>query len=333
MVDHVNTQVAYNPPPAGSEATKPTHDPAQQADTEKEFSFFGDDGVTFWDMLDVVNPLQHIPIVSTAYRAITGDELDPGARLAGGTLFGGPIGLAASAFNVILENNTGKDAGEHVLAMFQGDEVDVPEQDKTMMAQNEGLSHPISGFAPIKSIPESEADAFAAGEESLRLAQLQEFMNPAATREIPTPIHNPVGAGSAGTWAPPANQPAFPFPNERPQAQAPLPSPAPDPVTATKSEELPANTVVTQQQQSVGFQAKQSHNESLDALRAFARDVQAQRQQAQGQPLKAEIKTPVAPPPVPANTAQLSQTSDNAWFADMMSQNMKRYETTAQSGG
>lgn len=123
MVDHVNTQVAYNPPPAGNEATKPSNEPAKQADKEKEFSFFGDDGVTFWDMLDVVNPLQHIPIVSTAYRAITGDELDPGARLAGGTLFGGPIGLAASAFNVILENNTGKDAGEHVLAMFQGEKL------------------------------------------------------------------------------------------------------------------------------------------------------------------------------------------------------------------
>ncbi|GGF58945.1 hypothetical protein GCM10011332_10660 [Terasakiella brassicae] len=329
MVDHVNTQVAYNPPPAGNEATKSSNEPAKQADKEKEFSFFGDDGVTFWDMLDVVNPLQHIPIVSTAYRAITGDELDPGARLAGGTLFGGPIGLAASAFNVILENNTGKDAGEHVLAMFQGEEVDVPAQDKTMMAQNEGLSHPINGFAPIKSIPESEADAFAAGEESLRLAQLQEFMNPATTREVPTPINTPVGAGSAGTWAPPANQPPLPFPTERPQAQTSSPAP----VTSTKTEPVPANTIVAQPQQSVGFQAKQSHTDSLDALRAFARDMQAQRQQDQGERLKAERKAPVAPPPVPANTAQLSQTSDNGWFADMMSQNMKRYETTAQSGG
>jgi len=329
MVDHVNTQVAYNPPPAGNEATKPSNEPAKQADKEKEFSFFGDDGVTFWDMLDVVNPLQHIPIVSTAYRAITGDELDPGARLAGGTLFGGPIGLAASAFNVILENNTGKDAGEHVLAMFQGEEVEVPEQDKTMMAQNEGLSRNINGFAPIKSIPESEADAFAAGEESLRLAQLQEFMNPATTREVPTPINTPVGAGSAGTWAPPANQPPFPFPTERPQAQTSSPAPA----TSTKTNPVPANTIVSESQQSVGFQAKQSHNESLDALRAFARDMQAQRQQDQGERLKAERKAPVAPTPVPANTAQLSQTSDNAWFADMMSQNMKRYETTAQSGG
>ncbi len=330
MVDHVNTQVAYNPPPAGSEATKSANDPAKQADKEKEFSFFGDDGVTFWDMLDVINPLQHIPIVSTAYRAITGDELDPGARLAGGTLFGGPIGLAASAFNVILENNTGKDTGEHVLAMFQGEEVDVPEQDKTMIAQNEDLSRNINGFAPIKSIPESEADAFAAGEKSLRLAQLQEFMNPATTREVPTHINNPVGAGSAGTWAPPANQPPFPFPTERPQAQTSSPAP----ITTTKAEPVPANTIIAQPQQSVGFQAKQSHNESLDALRAFARDMQAQRQQDQGESLKTETKTPkAAPPTIPANTAQLSQTTDNGWFADMMSQNMKRYETTAQSGG
>ena len=46
--------------------------------------FFGADGLTFGDVLDVINPLQHIPVVSTIYRAITGDEISPGARVAGG---------------------------------------------------------------------------------------------------------------------------------------------------------------------------------------------------------------------------------------------------------
>jgi len=77
---------------------------------------FGDDGFTFSDFLDIINPLQHIPIVNTVYRAMTGDKIDPGSRLAGGGLFGGPIGLVASLVSGMVEESTGKDPGEHALA-------------------------------------------------------------------------------------------------------------------------------------------------------------------------------------------------------------------------
>ena len=83
---------------------------------------FGRDGFTFWDLVDIINPLQHIPVISSIYRAITGDEIDPGSRIAGGTLFGGPIGAAASVANVIVEHNTGKDLGEHVMALLGDDQ-------------------------------------------------------------------------------------------------------------------------------------------------------------------------------------------------------------------
>lgn len=72
--------------------------------------------VSFWDLLDVVNPLQHIPVVSSVYRHITGDEIGGMARLVGGLLFGGPIGLVSSAANLVVEGVTGKDVGEHVMA-------------------------------------------------------------------------------------------------------------------------------------------------------------------------------------------------------------------------
>ena len=85
-------------------------------DVQENHPLFGKDGFTFSDFLDIINPLQHIPIVSTVYRAITGDKIDPGARLAGGGLFGGPIGLAASVVSGIIEETTGKDPGEHALA-------------------------------------------------------------------------------------------------------------------------------------------------------------------------------------------------------------------------
>ncbi len=77
---------------------------------------FGEDGFTFSDFLDIINPLQHIPIVNTVYRAMTGDKIDPGSRLVGGGLFGGPIGLVASVVSGMVEESTGKDPGEHALA-------------------------------------------------------------------------------------------------------------------------------------------------------------------------------------------------------------------------
>jgi hypothetical protein len=77
-------------------------------------------GFSFGDFLDIINPLQHIPVVNTLYRAITGDTIRPEAKLAGGGLFGGPLGLALSAADVALQAETGRDVGGHVMALFQG---------------------------------------------------------------------------------------------------------------------------------------------------------------------------------------------------------------------
>ena len=35
--------------------------------------------ISFSDVLDIVNPLQHMPVVSTVYRMITGDHISMGA--------------------------------------------------------------------------------------------------------------------------------------------------------------------------------------------------------------------------------------------------------------
>jgi len=73
-------------------------------------------------LLDTVNPLQHIPGVSQAYRAVTGDESNALANMAGGFLFGGPVGLAAGAATSFFEMLTGKDLMGHAMAFFEGDE-------------------------------------------------------------------------------------------------------------------------------------------------------------------------------------------------------------------
>jgi hypothetical protein len=64
---------------------------------------FGDDGFNFRDVLDLINPLQHIPVLGNIYRKLTGDVAAPAIRIAGGALFGGPLGAAFAAANVVVK--------------------------------------------------------------------------------------------------------------------------------------------------------------------------------------------------------------------------------------
>ncbi len=75
------------------------------------FAPFGDDGLSFADLLDVVNPLQHIPLLGGLYRRLTGDALSPAARVLGGGLFGGPIGAIAGAAAAAIEHAGARVAG------------------------------------------------------------------------------------------------------------------------------------------------------------------------------------------------------------------------------
>lgn len=40
---------------------------------------WGKDGFGLNDFIDTINPLQHIPVVSTLYRSLTGDQITPAA--------------------------------------------------------------------------------------------------------------------------------------------------------------------------------------------------------------------------------------------------------------
>jgi hypothetical protein len=88
----IQIQLQQHDPRLVMEAGNPRGDPG--------FKPFGDDGLTFADIVDIVNPLQHIPIVGTFYRKLTGDTIDPAIRIAGGALFGGPLGALASTMAV-----------------------------------------------------------------------------------------------------------------------------------------------------------------------------------------------------------------------------------------
>jgi hypothetical protein len=86
-----------------------------------------DNNMTFGDFLDMINPLQHIPVVSSVYRAITGDKINPISRVAGDILYGGAIGVASALMggvgaigDTIMESQTGKDGTGYMMASLFG---------------------------------------------------------------------------------------------------------------------------------------------------------------------------------------------------------------------
>jgi hypothetical protein len=89
-------------PPALAAPSPSAHSLREALSTTRHW-LFGDKGLSFRDLLDIVNPLQHIPGVSQLYRKLSGDEIKPSMELAGGALFGGPIGVAFAAAGLLFE--------------------------------------------------------------------------------------------------------------------------------------------------------------------------------------------------------------------------------------
>ena len=81
--------------------------------------FWGKDGFTFADVLDMVNPLQHLPVVSKYYREQTGDDCCEGAKLVGGAVFGALLGGISGVFtamaNSAVRHETEQDVSEHLI--------------------------------------------------------------------------------------------------------------------------------------------------------------------------------------------------------------------------
>lgn len=112
--------LTLHPLPANGGANAAAPAASHQADT----NFWGADGFTFRDLLDIINPLQQIPIISNIYRKITGDTIAPGARLIGGALLGGVVGAGFALADNVFEQQTGKDVGGSVVAALKGESPD-----------------------------------------------------------------------------------------------------------------------------------------------------------------------------------------------------------------
>lgn len=98
-------------PPSGAEKVTVSAEKTQNGQQEGFFHH----------LLDVINPLQHLPLVGTLYRAITGDHLGPVEKVMGDTLYGGLWGAVSSVADVAFEGLTGKSVEDTVLGWFSHD--------------------------------------------------------------------------------------------------------------------------------------------------------------------------------------------------------------------
>lgn len=64
---------------------------------ESEEKIIENNSFGFSDVIDMINPIQHIPIVSNLYQSATGDKIGAVAMIIGGAIFGGPLGALTSA--------------------------------------------------------------------------------------------------------------------------------------------------------------------------------------------------------------------------------------------
>jgi hypothetical protein len=102
---------------------------------------------SFKNLLDIVNPLQHIPVISTIYRKLTGDVPATPEKIAGDTLYGGVVGLFSSLADSAFEAVTGKDFGDTMLAFFTGG--DKPAATPVAVAlNNPSMPAPVAVGAP-----------------------------------------------------------------------------------------------------------------------------------------------------------------------------------------
>ena len=102
------------------EATLPVAAPPMPADQAPKDSKSSDWDFSFHNLLSIINPLEHLPIIGTIYRAITGTHIGVPERIAGDALYGGLWGAVSGAADAAFEAITGKDFGSTVLALFTG---------------------------------------------------------------------------------------------------------------------------------------------------------------------------------------------------------------------
>jgi hypothetical protein len=130
-----------------------------------------DEPFGFGDVVDIVNPLHHIPLVGMLYRSLSGDQIRPSSQIIGGAVFGGAMGAASGIANVIMTEETGKDIAGNVLAVISPSDhpADLPVQ--RLAAANQAMENPDQ--QALQSLPGSALSFAALDHKPLPAAQKQ----------------------------------------------------------------------------------------------------------------------------------------------------------------
>lgn len=278
--------------------------PARDGATGKELGAFAEDEPSFWDFLDVINPLQHIPIVNTLYREISGDQIGVAARLAGGTLLGGPIGLAAAAVNTMIEHETGMDAGGHLLAMFRGGD-EAPDE-PTMLAE---------GPQP-EAQPQTQAQVQTQAQAGDVPSGVLAAPEPGRVRSANAVMFNADGPVVAAASPAPVPSPA-PAPRPLPLAEAQPARFMPMPPRPSEANMRPLPQRITVPVSNNGARSSVPPT-GRDPVSAMPNSAAVQRMlEAQG---LTESQHPLLP----------GQGGDQAWFAASMNTGLNKYEQASR---
>jgi hypothetical protein len=134
-------------------------------------------GFSFRDLIDIVNPLQHLPIIGSIYRWLTGDRPGEAAQLAGNALYGGPIGVGFSLLSAATEDSQGRDLGERTLAALFGSD--------SKTTATAAASAPATA-APAPTLAAAPAPALAKTPDPS--STLTSFSAPSPTQRPPMPL-------------------------------------------------------------------------------------------------------------------------------------------------
>jgi len=181
---------AYVPPPyvPNDYGDYATYQPQAKTAWAKDGS--GEEGLTFADFLDAINPLQHIPVVAQIYRAITGEKIGLAAKLVGDTLYGGgPVAFLASGISSVFEGAAGKSTSE-MLASIANDVFGSPSSG--------------SGDAPIPTQEARAHDSEQAHEDELGALTQMAMANvaPAAAPQVASIAQSDAATTTATMTAP-----------------------------------------------------------------------------------------------------------------------------------
>ncbi len=156
-------------------------------------------GPTFLNLLDIINPLQHIPIINTIYRDLTGDEIGFASRLIGAGLLGGPVGFAGAVVSMAAEEAVGEEPVSRVVAALQ--EFFSPAETAGAAAGPELAVLPgAAGAAKNPQAAATEHNALALPIAAAAAAPASKPISPAPASSVPLPA----ATGAPGTAIPTA---------------------------------------------------------------------------------------------------------------------------------